>query len=248
MVDDDEFVAIVIDFGDLYMFNVTFDEVAVRNSTSTDSVELMKTYVLPNDHWFVNEQSGRIEVGAGVRFMRIRDEFGFSGTSPLLRGATVIRDGQIVDLPGNAVNTDVDNQIVGPQILARYTKQHHRTQFGIGSRFMFGYNIQDLDQNGVIGENLLPGGLNQPMLLQPTGFNYGRQDNDFSPVVELRADMSYSITRSLSAKLGYTAIFADNITRAASVTRWRLPDMGFNETGQQHIFVNGVDVGFELVY
>jgi hypothetical protein len=241
MVDDDEFVAIVIDFGDLYMFNVTFNQVAVRNSTSTDSVELMKTYVLPNDHWFVTEQSGQIEVGAGVRFMRIRDEFGFTGTSDFLRGLAPT-------IAGNAVNTDVDNQIVGPQIYARYTKQRHRTQFGIGSRFMFGYNVQDLDQNGVLGENLLPGGLNQPMLLQPTGFNYGRQDNDFSPVVELRADMSYSITRSLSAKLGYTAIFADNITRAASVTRWRLPDMGFNETGQQHIFVNGVDVGFELVY
>jgi hypothetical protein len=240
-IDDDEVIGIAVDYGDLYMFNVTFNQVAVRNSTSTDSVELMKTYVLPNDHWFVKEQNAHIEVGAGVRFMRVRDEFGFAGTSDFLRGLTP-------NIIGNEVNTDVDNNIVGPQIYARYTKQIHRTQFGAGGRFMFGYNVQDLDQTGVIGENLLPGGLNQPALLQPTGFNYGRQDNDFSPVVEFRADMTYSITRSISAKLGYTAIFADNITRAASVTRWRLPDMGFNEAGQQHIFMNGVDVGFELVY
>jgi hypothetical protein len=240
-IDDDEIVGIAVDYGDLYLFNVTFNQVAVRNSTATDSVELMKTYVLDNSHWFVKDQTGRIEVGAGVRFTRIRDEFGFAGTSDFLRGETPTT-------VGNEVNTEVSNQIVGPQIYARYTKQTNRMQYGVGSRFMFGYNVQDLDQNGVLGENVLPGGLNQSATFQPTAFNYGRQDNDFSPLVELRADMTYSITRSLAAKLGYTAIFADNVTRAASVTRWRLPDMGFNESGEQHIFMNGVDVGFEVVY
>jgi hypothetical protein len=95
---------------------------------------------------------------------------------------------------------------------------------------------------------LLPGGLNQPAILQPTGFNYGRQDNTFSPVAELRVDATYKFTRALAAKLGYTAIFADNITRAASVTRWRLPDGGFLDSGKQNIFMNGADFGFELVY
>jgi hypothetical protein len=239
-IDDDEIIGIAIDYGDLYLFNVRFNEVFVRNTTRTDSVEIMKNYVLDNDHWFKTEQNGQIEVGAGVRFLRIRDEFGFSGTSDFFRGETPLT-------VGNVVNTDVDNQIVGPQIFARYTKQQHRLGYGIGGRFMFGYNIQDLDQNGVLGENVLPGGLNQPNF-QPTAFNYGRQDNDFAPVVELRADANYRLTDAIALKLGYTAVFADNITRAASVTRWRLPDMGFNESGEQHILINGVDAGFELTY
>jgi hypothetical protein len=234
-IDDDEIIAIVVDYGDLYLFNTTYNQIAVRNSTRTDGVELMKTYVLDNSHWFVKEQNAQIEVGAGVRFMRIRDEFGFEGSSDFFRGR-------------NFVATDVDNQIVGPQLYARYTKQTKRLQLGAGGRFMFGYNVQDLSQTGVVGQNMIPGGLNQSAILQPTGFNYGRQDNDFSPVAEFRADAAYQLTGALAIRLGYTAIFADNVTRAASVTKWALPDMGFNESGQQHIFMNGADLGFELVY
>jgi hypothetical protein len=40
----------------------------------------------------------------------------------------------------------------------------------------------------------------------------------------------------------------DNVSRAASVNRWRLPDMGFNPAGQQEIFMNGADFGVEVVY
>jgi hypothetical protein len=60
--------------------------------------------------------------------------------------------------------------------------------------------------------------------------------------------MAYKFTDSIAAKLGYTALVADNITRSASVTRWRLPDIGFNESGQQTFFANGVDFGVEVTY
>jgi hypothetical protein len=248
---DLDLIGIAVDYGDLYLFNVTFSNISVRNSTRTDGIELMKNYVLDNSHWFTKEQNGQIEVGVGARFLRIRDEFSFSGSSPLLRDGDPIfnpNTGFFDPVLGNRVDTDVDNDIVGPQVYARYTRQTNRLQLGVGGRFMFGYNIQNLDQTGVIGLGLLPGGLNQPAILQPTGFAYGRQDNDFSPVAEFRADAVYKFTKALSARLGYTAIFADNITRASAVTRWALPDMGFNESGQQHIFMNGADFGFELVY
>ncbi len=238
---DLDLIGIAVDFGDLYNFNVTFNQVAVRNSTRTDGIELMKTYIMNNDHWFTKEQAGQVEIGAGVRFMRFRDEFQFAGTSDLLRGANRF-------FPGNFINTRVDNDLVGPQIYARYTYEQHRWQFGAAGRCMFAYNIENLSQRGAFGLNLLPGGLNQPLILQPTTFNYGRQDNAFSPVVEFRADATYKFTKALSAKLGYTAIFTDNITRAASVTRFRLPDGGFLASSQQHLFMNGADFGFELVY
>jgi hypothetical protein len=67
-------------------------------------------------------------------------------------------------------------------------------------------------------------------------------------VAELRADLSYQLTRSIALKLGYTCIYTDNITRASSVTKWALPDMGFNATGEQGILINGADGGFELTF
>jgi hypothetical protein len=239
--DAGEVTGIFADYGDGYEFNVTFNQVNVRNSTRTDGIEIMKNYQLDNSHWFVKEQRGQLEMGVGARFLRIRDEFGFLGTSDLLRGTTPLTI-------GNSVATDVDNQIVGPQLFLRYSQQRNRLRLGVDGRFVFGYNIQDFDQVGVIGENLTPGDLNQPFILQPTAFRYGKQENDFSPLVELRADAAYQITSALALKLGYTAIFVDNVSRAASTTRWRLPDMGFTEGGRQEILINGADVGFELVY
>jgi hypothetical protein len=241
-------IGIAIDYGDLYTFNVRFNQIAVKNYTQTDGVELMKTHRLDNSHWFVNEQAGEIEIGAGVRFMRIRDEFGFAGFSDLLRNGIDTVGTGISVVPGNRVDTHVDNQLVGPQLFARYTKRYNRFRVGAAGRFMFAYNIQDLEQNGVMALGNTPGDLNQPAILQPTWFNYGKREDDFSPVVEFRADLNIDVTTSLAFKLGYTAIFVDNLTRAASVTKWRLPDMGFNEGGQSNILINGADVGFELVF
>src|SRR5207237_7116362 len=36
---DLDLVGIAVDYGDLYMFNVTFNQVAIRNSTRTDGIE-----------------------------------------------------------------------------------------------------------------------------------------------------------------------------------------------------------------
>jgi hypothetical protein len=232
---DDIIVGIFVDYGDLYNFNLTFNQVNLRSSTETDGIEIMKTFSLDNRHEYVKEQNAHTEIGAGVRFLRIRDEFGFSGTSDLLTGT-------------NFLETHVDNLIVGPQIHARYEKQLHRFNVGVDGRFVFGYNVQNLSQAGTFGGNLLVGGLNQPAVLQPTSFTYGKQANSFSPMAELRLDLSYQLTGSMALKLGYTAMYIDNVTRAASVTRWRLPDGGFTETSAQNILLNGADAGVEFIY
>jgi hypothetical protein len=143
-IDPTEILAIGADYGDLYRFNVTFNQIAVRNSSRTDGIELMKTYVLDNSHWFTKEQAGQIEVGVGARFLRFRDEFGFAGTSDFLRGATPF-------IAGNFLNTRADNNMVGPQIYARYTRESHRLQLGAAGRFMFAYNIENLYQTGAFG-------------------------------------------------------------------------------------------------
>ena len=59
---------------------------------------------------------------------------------------------------------------------------------------------------------MAPGASNRLVHGQPTTFSYGRRDDEFSPVVEFRADCSYQLTNAIALRLGYTATFVDNIT------------------------------------
>jgi len=233
-IGDDEVTGNGVDFGDLHEFNIRFDTLLVRNNTQTRGVEVMKTHVLSNRHLQSTRQGNRWELAYGVRFLRMTDDFLFRG------------DGDLLGL--TQVNMSTENQIVGPQVRAKWSTQRGRWNASVDGRFVFGYNVQDLDQTGDIGQNLLPGGLNSLLHGQPTTFSYSRQANDFSPLVELRAETSYQISRAIALNLGYTAIFVDNITRASQVVEYSLPNMGILPAGQQELFINGVNFGFDVVY
>jgi len=246
MIDAGEIIGIAVDLDDLHMFNVTFDQVSIRNSTETQGIELMRTHRLSNDHKMAKHQGNNLDIAYGVRFLRLRDEFSFSGTSPLL--GTM------------AFTTEAENQLVGPQIRAMWSTQRGRWNFNLDGRCMFAYNVTDADQTGsygldnvddtgaVINPGLVPGGFNRLVSGQPNTFSYGKQFNEFSPTVELRADLSYQLTSAVAARLGYTAIFVDNISRGAAITNYSLPDFGFLEGGKQDIFINGATFGFDVVY
>jgi hypothetical protein len=246
-IGDDEVVAIVYDLDDLHRFNITYDLLTIRNHTETQGVELMKSHHLDNRHMMTKHQNQHLEFGYGVRFLRLHDEFSFDGDSPLL-GA-------------HFFDTETENQIVGPQIRLKWSTQRGRWNIGADGRCMFGFNATDMSQGGSVGldndtdgdgdidnPGLVPGGLNRLISGQPTTWNYGKRADEFSPVVEFRADASYQVTRALAARLGYTGIFVDNISRAAQVTKYSLPDHGFREAGQQYILINGVNFGFDVVY
>ncbi|MCH2115479.1 MAG: BBP7 family outer membrane beta-barrel protein [Pirellulales bacterium] len=224
-----------VDFGDLYFFNIRFDTLSVRNVSETQGIEIMQTHRLTNTHKMAKRQGNNLDVAYGVRFLRLRDSFGFSGDSSFLGHAFA--------------DTSAENQIVGPQVRAKWSSQRGRWNLGVDGRFLFGYNVQDLEQVGGIGEQLVPGGLNSSLIMQRTYFATGRQENDFSPVAELRADLSYQVTGSIAARLGYTATFVDNITRASQMVNWTLPDMGLLPGhGNQDIFINGANFGFDVIY
>ncbi len=231
---EDEVIVTGVDYGNLHTFNVAFERFEVRNVTETDGIELMKTVTLDNRHLPVKRQGEFVELGVGVRFLRLNDVFTFDGSGGIL-GRTF-------------ATTGAENQIVGPQIRGRWSKQRGRWNLGLDGRFMFGYNVQDQTQVGAIGEDLAPGAVNSPLFAQPHAVSYARQQQNFSPLAEIRADMSYQITSSIAAKLGYTGLFVDNITRASQTVNWFIPDLGILRGGEQEIFINGVDFGFEAVY
>ncbi|HEX6962801.1 MAG TPA: BBP7 family outer membrane beta-barrel protein [Lacipirellula sp.] len=224
------------DFEDIVRLPTSFQTFTVRNDTKSDGVELMKTYRLSNLHKMVKHQNNEVEVAVGLRYLRLRDEFSFAGT-----GGT---------LGESFLDMRIDNNLVGPQVQANWTHQRHRTRFDLGGRFMFAYNIQNFDQLAGIGTDLVPGQLNRPLYFSPTVADHGKQEEFFSPTVELRAQAAYQVTQAFALKLGYTAVFVDNISRSASNVNYELPRLGFEEgrEGRQEIFINGVNIGAELVY
>ncbi|HYO25388.1 MAG TPA: BBP7 family outer membrane beta-barrel protein [Lacipirellulaceae bacterium] len=232
--DGDILVAVGADNDDLHRFNIRFNTLTVRNTTETNGFELMRTHEMDNSHLPVKEQRNRFSFAYGARFFELDDNFSW--------------DGDIDILGRTAQWTQAQNQIVGPQIRGRWLHQRNRFSFALDGRCLFGYNVTDTSQRGLLFEDALPGAVNRPVSAQPTATAIGRQDNEFSPVAELRAEGRYQLTSAFALKLGYTGIFVDNITRASQVVRYRLPDLGLLEGGQQDIFVNGVDFGVEAVY
>ena len=222
----------ITDFNDLHNFNIRFNSLIVRNSSTTDGVELMRTHQFDNRHRMQKNQHKHFELGYGVRFLRLNDTFSWQGYGDILGFSFV--------------DMKTDNSIVGPQVRMRYEDQRGKWRFNLDGRAMLGWNIQDTDFNGGLGYDLNPGALNKPVIFQPTYFDYGRRDDSFAPVGELRAEASYQLTSALELKLGYTFMFIDGISRSASLVDYVLPDMGIRPGGKQEIFINGVNFGIEL--
>jgi hypothetical protein len=234
IVVDDVIVAFITDFEDLHQFNIFFDNVSVRTRTQTSGVEAMWEHELTNRHYMAKHQNNNVTVGFGARFLRLEDEFDVDAQGSIL---------------GHSFwNTSFDNNIVGPQVSAKWTNQRQRWRLEAGSKFLFGYNIANWDQEGLMGEELIPGALNRPLYGRPTTFSHGLQETDFSPVAELRLRASYFLTKALTLNVGYTGTYVGQIHRAATSVRYSLPDMGYSKAGTQEIISNGVDFGVEFVY
>ncbi len=223
------------DFDDIVDLPTSFQFLNARNSTKSDGIELMKSHRLGNKHHMVKHQNNAVDISYGVRYLRLRDNFEVTGFGGVM-GASFW-------------DTRIDNNLVGPQIAMKWNHQRGRAKLDFGGRFLFGYNIMNFEQDAALGQDLIPGQHNRSLYMGPTYSKHGKQENDFSPLVELRVQGSYQITRALAARLGYTATFVDNIRRAAQHVKYELPNMGFRENaGTQEIFINGVNFGFDVVY
>lgn len=233
----DPIIFFYYDFDDLHEFNIRFDQLTVRNRSQVDGFELMRTVRLDNSHYMAKNQNQQLEIGYGMRYFQFKDEFFWGGNIDGVNGW------------GNTfIDTDVENQLVGPQISLKWDKQVGKWNLSADTRFMFAYNVQDLDQVGAFGENIITGGFNNSAVAQPTYSASGRQDETFSPLAEFRAELKYQVTRSLAVKAGYNATFVDNITRASQVVVYRLPNFGVRPGGAQDVFINGATLGVELNY
>ena len=152
-------------------------------------------------------------------------------------------------------NSNVENNIVGPQVGARIFKTWGRWTLSTEGRFFAGFNAQNLRQDGLFGsklgqtDNFALGqtgntGTGFPLVMQPTTFSHYDNRSEFSPGAELRVDVCLQLTRSVLFRAGWTGLWMDHIARASNIIDYQVPTMGINTSfRQQDIWLNGLNLG-----
>lgn len=223
------------DYNDAPRLPVVFDHVYIKNTNSLWSIELMPYFRTHPTH-----RAGYFEFGAGVRYMKFFEGFYVRG-----EGGT---------LDETEWNTWAGNNIIGPQLMARWFRSQGRVTLSSEFRYMFGVNNQSIRQEGRLATHIndvatgqvLPR-QNVPLNLENGYFEHSYHPVEYSNVIELRLQAAYKLTRALSANVGWTGMFSDGIARPSNMVSYTLPTFGIlpNEN-RQALFVNGITFGLEL--
>jgi hypothetical protein len=212
----------------LVRFPVRFDELEMRNKTDLWGVELMRIGRLKRLH-----NGGNFELSVGARYFNLREDFSVQGRGGIL-------DDSFWD-------TKANNNIVGPQVAIHWFRQTGRWKLSTQGSFLAGLNVQNMRQIVSLGTNLVPGTPGGPLVTGPIWATHRQHDEEFSPLVELRAEVAYQITQAFSVKAGWNGMWVNNIARPANMIDYTLPTMGILESGnRQDVFVQGLNVGFEV--
>ncbi len=255
-IDDNITDPLFVDLDDLVDLPVTFSEMVIRNTTDLWGFELMPFRRLNPTH-----RGSVFELGGGVRFLQFDDRFnvdakgGFlvdrgqdTGTSP---GVGVFSPTPLIE---SFWYTRARNDIIGPQLAARWFKSYGRLTVAAEGRYTAGFNFQRLSQEGTLGSN--PDGnaqttigprtttQNALYLFNPISFNNEEKEEEFSNLAELRVKADIQVTRSILFTVGYNGMYMDGIARSSNLVLYRLPTMGIDvNDNRQAVWMHGVNVG-----
>jgi hypothetical protein len=219
-----------IDFADLVELPTSWRTVSIRSTLDTTGVELMGAHRLQSG--FVDRTS--LQFLYGVRYLRYKDEFFVFGQGGVL---------------GDSFwDTEIRNELVGPQLGLRWIRNHGRWGFTVDGRAFLALNVQDWEQDVSIGEDLIPSQLNHPLYFSPTAAHHAKREFEFAPMGELKIIGSYQFSKGIAFNVGFNGMFVDGIRRAATHVRYRLPDMGFAEGHRENIFLSGVNLGVTFAH
>jgi hypothetical protein len=230
------------DLDDLFRLPVLFSTMKIRNKAYMESVELMRTHILPPLH-----NGGRMEVMYGVKFFKFRDRFNVFATGGILADSFW--------------NQLADNNVVGPEIGLRWYRGKGRWEFSGEGRGLLGFNFQTLKQQGRLGSLVGLGRLaqspaidgnttnrpsNTPAFFDPIGFDHAFSTSVFAPGAEVRFIVSYNLTADVALRAGYTGMYNYGIARASNTILYRMPNMGITtDNVRQSLWVNMFTFGFE---
>ena len=229
------------DFGDEVPLVPIFNQVVIRNVTSMNGVELMRTWRYPPTH-----SGNQWQIMFGVRWLLYRDAFNveaLNDTPDNTTGSTP------PGLPGLSFwNSTVDNNMVGPQIGFRFDHTKARWDLSTELRFLAAVNFQSTHLNGELGSSLDPipatPPVNVPFNMVRTSFNSWAFDETFAPVGELRATVSYKLTQAISVQAGYNGMIGGGISRASRRIDYVLPALEILDAHKNDAwFVNGLNIG-----
>jgi hypothetical protein len=250
---------------------VTFEEVILRNEVNVWGTEVDYIYRTHS-----GGHGGIFEFLFGVRYLEFEELFSFEGYGDrfvLTRGDEDDDDdpGGVPLEPGTILAesfwwADAENHIVGPQIGLRWFRQSHRWTWSTEARFFAGLNIQNLEQEGMLGTQLnddfpaddvtLLGASSlrdfpfEPLTFGPTGYKHSATENEWSPGVEFRVDLNYKLTRAVDIRVGWTALWLDGIARASNLIDYSLTEtsiMGIDlDDNRQSVFMHGLNIGFNI--
>lgn len=212
------------------LMGLTLPDTWLRNRQYAWGAEVMRIWRLP-----VGPYGGLLEVMAGPRYFRFNDKFiGFSKVTPMTDNF--------------AWETVCQNQLIGAQFGFRYNKRFGRLSFTSENRIMAAGNIQSLAIQGRHGPLDIPTiNVNPPLQIPANSFNMSRNGAQFSPLGEMRFDVSYQVFRSVSLTAGWTGIYVGGIARAVERTVYTLPNMAVSPSVPRgDVFINGVQVGVSV--
>ncbi len=166
------------------------------------------------------------ELFYGIRYLDFRESYLMVGSSSLIELLYV--------------ESETKNQIIGPQLGARFNTPFYRFILNLEGRFVPGYNHQSALQYGDI-------------TLSDTFVAIGQttDDDEFSPIGEIRADIILPINRFAAFRLGYTGLVVGGVSLGSTnVTVYDselIGDFGIAEVdSSEALFINALTLGIEI--
>jgi len=246
---------------------VVFDDFKVENKNETWGVELMYSYRTHPLH-----HGGFLELYMGARYLEFNDLFSVDARNRIPGEGDDDTGGDPEELvpfwtPGASVAdsywaTSADNHIVGPQVALRWFKTSERWTLDTSGRFVAGFNNQNIAQQGTLASRWTPGEIytsaldaepadlqGRPLLMSKSSFSNAAHENEWSPIIELRINLQYQLTRAISVRGGWTGMWIDGIARGSNLNVYRLPSMGLDlADNRQDVFLHGFNFGAQLNY
>jgi hypothetical protein len=228
-----------------------FNQLNMKNVTRLNGVELMRMYRPGRLH-----KGGYLDLLYGVRYLQMEDTFTVNGTNTITTTTTTgAGTGLINPLSDSFWGTRIQNNLIGPEIGARWARQQGHWVTSIETRFMAAANFQNAHQKTNLGTNTATNVANQVGTTVPLPITFTGIGTDthlfhtaFAPVGELRLQTTYQVTNNVGFKVGYTGLVMGGISRASNRIDYTGPNLisikdgGFN----QIFFSNGVNVGVEV--
>ncbi len=217
------------DTGDLVIWIPEFTSIELSNLVEFQNLELMSLR-----RWY--RGNGSFDFLYGIRYFDLTETFSFSGT------------GGILDR--TSFKTVAENQIFGIQVGGRWQGCLGRWRMNVDGRFLAAANMQDVRLEGNVASNIssnVINGQNGPANLSPSAFRSQIENNEFTPMGELRLEAIYPINSWLSFKAGYTGILIDGISRASTKVDYTLPRFQLaNRNSDELVGIHAATFGLEI--